>query len=127
MRNFIEKAKKIVAPAVPFVLLLPVLTLADTSPLPAPGGGTVTDITGVGSTICIIFNWMFYFLIILAIVFIIVAAFKYLFAAGDPEKVKSAGHSLIYACVAIAVAIIAKAVPSIVGTLLGSGAITTGC
>lgn len=124
MKKFLEKAKSIIAPAAPFAFLLPALALAQ-SPATPPNvlqGG----IGGVGAELCIIFNWLFYFLIILAVIFIIVAAFRYLFAAGDPEKVKAAGHALIYAAVAIAVGLIAKAVPGIVSTLLGAGTIS-GC
>jgi hypothetical protein len=121
MKNFLEKAKNAV---VPFVFLLPALALAQTPS--SPPTILQNGIGGVGETLCTIFNWMFYFLIILAIIFVVVAAFRYLFAAGDPEKVKMAGHSLIYAAVAIAVGLIAKAVPGIVSTLLGGGTIT-GC
>jgi len=121
MKKNLEKVKSVVAP---FVFLFPALALAQT-PTPPPNvlqGG----ISGVGTLLCTIFNWMFYFLIVLAVIFVVVAAFRYLFAAGDPEKVKSAGHALIYAAVAIAVGLIAKAVPGIVSTLLGAGTIT-GC
>ena len=70
-------------------------------------------------SLCNITNWLFYFLIILAVIFIIVAAFKYLTAAGEPEKVKSASHMLLYAAIAIVVGILAKAVPSLIGSVLG--------
>jgi formate-dependent nitrite reductase membrane component NrfD len=68
---------------------------------------------------------MFTFLIVLAIVFVLVAAFKYLTAAGDPEKVKSASHTLIYAAVAVVIAILAKGVPLIIGSLFN--VTFTGC
>jgi uncharacterized membrane protein len=120
MKKILEKISVIA----PFALLLPAFAMAQTPQ--SPPDVLQNGIGGVGSTLCTIFNWMFYFLIILAIIFVVIAAFRYLFAAGDPEKVKAAGHALIYAAVAIAVGLIAKAVPSIVGTLLGSGTIT-GC
>jgi hypothetical protein len=124
MKNFLEKAKKIAIVA-PFAFIAPVLALAQsTAPIQAPSGVLSGGLTGVSNELCVIFNWMFYFLIILAIIFVVVAAFRYLFAAGDPEKVKAAGHALIYAAVAIAVALIAKAVPGVVGTLLGAGTIS---
>ncbi len=89
-------------------------------PITPPSSILNGGIGSVGTMLLTIFNWAFYFLILLAIIFVLYAAFKYLFAAGDPEKVKTAGHMLIYACVAIAVGIIAKAVPGIVATLLGT-------
>jgi len=108
----------------PFAFLLPALALAQTPS--APPSVLSGGIGSIGTELCVIFDWMFYFLIILAVIFIVVAAFRYLFAAGDPEKVKSAGHALIYAAVAIVVGLIAKAVPGIVSTLMGAGTIT-GC
>ncbi len=126
MKKIIEKTKNAVASAVPFALLLPVLAFAQGyPPQSAPSGVLSGGLTGVSNELCLIFNWMFYFLIILSVIFIVVAAFRYLFAAGDPEKVKAAGHALIYAAVAIAVALVAKAVPSVVGTLLGAGTIAS--
>jgi len=111
-------------------LLVPVASLAlplwaaaqvgGGSPITAPTAG-VTSLTAVGGTLCNVVNWMFYFLIILAVIFIIIAAFKYLTAAGDPEKVKSASHMLLYAAIAIVVGIIAKAVPSLIGSFMGTG------
>lgn len=126
MKKILEKVSVIA----PFVLLIPAFALAQTpSAPPSTVPSTVLDtsgIAGVGSLLCTIFNWLFYFLVIFTIIFVVVAAFRYLFAAGDPEKVKSAGHMLIYAAVAVVVALIAKAVPSVIGTLMGTGAIT-GC
>ena len=87
---------------------------------------TETGISTAGSfftaIVCgMIVNWMFYILVVLVVVFIIVAAFKYLTASGDPEKVKSANHSLIYAVVALVVAILARSVPTIVSSIFLPG------
>ena len=75
--------------------------------------------------LCVVFAWAFYFLIVVAVIFVIVAAFKYLMAGGDPEKVKSAGGTLLYAAVAIGVALLAKAIPLVVGNFLGAGTVTS--
>ena len=109
-------------------LALPLLAAAQVpgAPVTAPTAG-INSINAVGTSLCTITNWLFYFLIILAVIFIIIAAFKYLTAAGDPEKVKAASHSLLYAAIAIVVGILAKAVPSLVGSVIGQGGITTGC
>ncbi len=96
---------------------LPVLALAATAP-PAP----ITTLTAFQTFICtIIVGWLFTFLIILTVVFVIIAAFKYLTAAGDPEKVKSAGNTLVYAAIAIVVALFARGLPLIIGSLFSSG------
>jgi hypothetical protein len=110
--------------AAPLTLLaIPVVAAAQVgggSPFVAPIA-PVTSLIAVGQTLCNITNWLFYFLIILAVVFIIIAAFKYLTAAGSDEKVTSASHMLLYAVIAIIVGIIAKAVPGLVGSIMGTG------
>jgi hypothetical protein len=108
-------------------LALPLLAAAQVpgAPVSAPNSN-INSINAVGTSLCTITNWLFYFLILLAVIFIIVAAFKYLTAAGDPEKVKGASHELLYAAIAIVVGILAKAVPGLVGSVIGSS-ISTGC
>ena len=91
-------------------------------PAPTP----ITTLPGVLQAICTAVDWIFTFLIIIAIIFVLVAAFKYLTAGGDPEKVKSASHNLIYAAVAVAIGIIAQGVPLIVITFF-TGVSFTGC
>ena len=76
--------------------------------------------------LCNIAGWMFTFLIVLSVIFVIYAAFTYLTASGNQEKVTNANHMLIYAVVAIAVAIIAKGVPGIIGGILTTSTFT-GC
>jgi len=103
--------------AIPFVVM-------------AIGAAPTAPVKTIEGVICIIntaVNWLFFLLIALVVIFIILAAFKYLTAAGDPEKVKSANHTLIYAVVAIVVAIIAKALPYLVGTLFGIAFTAAGC
>ena len=116
MKNIFKKAQGMAAP---LAFLLPALALAQPATTPTSPTSPITSITGVGSLMCTIFAWAFYFLVILAIIFVVIAAFKYLFAAGDPEKVKSAGHMVIYAVVAIAVGLIARAVPGIITSITG--------
>ena len=63
---------------------------------------------------------------ILAVVFIILAAFKYLTAQGDETKVKAAKSMLIYAIIAIAVALLATSIKPIVDSFLGGETVTPG-
>ena len=111
---------------------LPALAAAQSIPTPtAPQNpttipqGHLTSLQGVLNTVCVVFDWAFYFLVALAVIFIIVAAFKYLTAAGDAEKVKGAGNTLLYAAVAVGVALLARAVPLIVASFLGASGLTT--
>ena len=129
MKKVISLAKEF-TPAIA-ALILPALAFAQTLPEPvAPTAaavpqGQITSLQGVLQTLCTVFAWAFYFLIVIAVIFVIVAAFKYLTAAGDPEKVKSAGATLLYAAIAIGVALLARAVPLIVGSFLGANGVSS--
>ena len=79
--------------------------------------------------ICVVvFSWLFTFLIVLAAIFAMVAAYKYLTAGGDPEKIKGASNVLIYAAIAVVAALFARGLPLLVSSLIGGGVTTlTGC
>jgi len=79
------------------------------------------------ANICTIINWVFWFIIIFAIIFTLIAAFRYLTAAGDPEKVKRAGATLLYVVIAVVVALIAKGLPLLVSSFIGGGLTGVGC
>lgn len=110
---------------------LPVLASAQgiqQPPIQAPENiRDVNYILGGTGILCTTINWIFWLLIVLTIIFVLVAAFKYLTAAGDPEKVKGAGNTLLYAAVAVVVALIAKGLPLIVSSFIGGGLTSTGC
>jgi uncharacterized membrane protein YidH (DUF202 family) len=119
----VHTIKKVALALGPAVLLLPVMALAvNVQPLPS----NVTSLNDLSDKVCLVAQWLFTFLIILAVIFVVVAAFRYLFAQGDPEKIKTANHAIIYAVVAVVVAVLAKGVPSIVGAFFTSGTFT-GC
>ncbi len=104
-------------------LVMPLLVLAAPAGLPDPGAPTtnINSLCGVIDLIKTISNWMIFFLITLAVIFVIMAAFKYLTAGGDAEKVSKANSQIIYAAVAVAVGLLAYAVPAIVKAFLLSG------
>ncbi len=97
------------------------------SPIPAPG--IITNINQILSAVnvCAVINWVFWLIIMLSIIFTLVAAFKYLTAAGDQEKVARAGSTLIYVAIAIVVALIAKGFPLIISSFIGGGLNGIGC
>jgi hypothetical protein len=117
----------------PAFIMLVIPALAFAQDLPGPVApvetsvpqGNITSLQGVLQMLCTVFAWAFYFLIVLAVIFIIIAGFKYLTAAGDPEKVKAAGTMLIYTAVAIGVALLARAVPLIIGSFLGASGVSS--
>jgi hypothetical protein len=80
------------------------------------------DITNVFDIIDTITNWLFTILLVLAVIFIILAAYKYLTSRGESAQVSEAHKQVIYAAVAIAVALLSKAVEGVVRSLLDVGA-----
>lgn len=76
--------------------------------------------TGVIDLLRTITNWLFTILLLVAVIFIILAAYKYLFSGGG-EEVGKAHKMLLYAAIAIAVAFLAKGIVYVVGELVTSG------
>lgn len=77
--------------------------------------------TGVVRLLESITNWAFVILLVLAVLFIILAAYKYLFSGGSDEAVETAHKMLIYAVVAVAVAFLAKGIIFVVRNLVAPG------
>ncbi len=77
------------------------------------GNGVISFVNQIGTWISFLF-WG------LAVIFIFYAAFKYLTAGGEEEKIKTANHTLIYAVIAIVVALFAYGLPLFVGNVLRS-------
>ncbi len=85
-----------------------------------PPQSSINSVQGVLNEVCAVFDILFYFLIALAVLFIVIAAYRYLTASGNPEKVKSATNTILYAAIAVAVALLAFAVPLVVANFLGA-------
>lgn len=83
------------------------------------------DIDDVVDKLCIVFGWIFRLAIIFAILYALVAAFKYITAQGSPEKIEETHHSLIYIVIGVIVAVIARGVPLIVANALGATGVTS--
>ena len=92
-------------------LILPLLVLAQPV-LPA------TE-SAVYDTINEVINWAFMLLMLGAGLVIIMAAWTFLTAAGDPDKVGKARNYILYAVIAIVVGFLAKAIVVLVGNMLG--------
>jgi hypothetical protein len=87
---------------------------------PPPG---ITRFEGFLAVFDTLLNWLFTLLLILAVIYIIMAAFAYLTAGGEEEKIKKAHGKIIFAVVAIAVALLSKGIQFVVTQLLSSGGI----
>jgi len=71
-------------------------------------------------------NWLFTFLLVLAVVFIVIAAYKYMFSQGSDEAVTAAHKMLIYAVVAVAVAMLSRGFVFVVrGLITGTSSTPT--
>lgn len=98
--------KKIVLNLIVFsFLLLPVIALGQipTDVEPAPTTQPLVVLQNV-------INVMFTFLLVMAAIFIIVAAYMFVTAGGDPEKVGTARNLVMYAIIAIVIAVMAQGI-----------------
>lgn len=109
-----------IAAAATAIAILPLLAMAQVG-IPGniqfvqPKGTGVQQIVDILDTIS---KLMLYALLVLAGIFIVYAAYLYLTAAGDPEKVKSASNVIIYAAVAIGVGLLSRVIVAIAQSLV---------
>ena len=113
--------KRLLSASLLLSALVPAVGLAQVSP-PQPKINTFNDVTNILGTFM---SWIFTILIFLAVIFVLYAAWLYLTAAGEPEKVSKANKTLLYAAIAVAVAILARSLPGLVGTIVGTSPGTT--
>jgi len=98
------------------ICLLPTIALANVSDVPDYNVPTSVPLEQLVTRVI---NWAFGLLILLAAVFIIVAAFIYLSSGGNEDKVKAKNY-ITYAAVAILVGFLAKAIVTIITRLIGA-------
>ena len=99
--------------------LLPSIALAqDFQQAPAPVQ-TPGQIVNVINTVA---GWFFTVFVALAVIFLIYAAFLYLTAAGNEDRVGQARKTLTYAIIAIVVALLAGGVVAIITNVIDTGA-----
>ena len=63
-------------------------------------------------------NYLFALLIVVAAIFLIAAAFQFITAQGDPEKVKKARDYVLYALIGVVVGVLAKGLITFVQTMI---------
>ena len=100
------------------LLLMPTILLAAVIETP-PATPPVRTLQNIVDIMDKVGKWIFAIVFALAIIFILVAAFQFLTAAGNPEKISSARNMLIYALVAVAIAAVAWGLPDLVQSLIG--------
>ncbi len=71
------------------------------------------------NTITNVSNWIFYLVLLLSTIMIIYGGFTYIASAGDPTKSTKGKSILTYALIGLAVALLAKVLPSVMKFFLG--------
>lgn len=82
--------------------------------------GTIVGADGVFTAIAAITNWVFGFFLVVSVLFILVGAYELLISKGDPEGFAKAKKTLLYAVIAIAIAVMAKSIVVIAAKIVGS-------
>ncbi len=94
----------------------PIVTI---NPVPPPESDAgITDLNVVLQLLVNLLGYVQALFWIAAVFFGLYAAFLYLTAQGDGEKVSKANHMLIYVVVAVVVAVIAYSIPQFVTTTI---------
>lgn len=71
---------------------------------------------GIMDLIDLATQWLFGALLVVAVIFIILAAYHFLFSGGEAEKVSKAKNMLIYAVIAVAVGTLSRGIVLIIGS-----------
>ncbi|MBI2053334.1 MAG: hypothetical protein HYT41_01130 [Candidatus Sungbacteria bacterium] len=106
------------------VLAFPLLGLAQEPPRGLISTGAeqtnITSVEDLQNVVSKIVGWAQVFFYIIATLFIVFAAFRYLTSGGDEEKITAAKNMLIYSIVAIAIAAIAGGVVLLVRNFINA-------
>lgn len=79
---------------------------------------TITDVTGIYNLLSDIFTILYSLFFAVAAFFLLYAAFLYLTAQGEEEKLKKAKNVLVYAIIAIVVALVSLGIDNIVASVV---------
>lgn len=96
-------------------MIVPAVVSAQPAYTDAPGWGDVK----VMDVIDDVTDWLFAFLLLAAAIFIIIAAFMFVTASGDPDKTKTARNFVLYALIGVLVAFIAKGLVYLISAIVG--------
>jgi len=98
--------------------LVPLVTNAQISNLQW-GTSKIQNESDILTFITSILNWVFGLLLIVSVAMILYAGFRYITAAGDEGKVKSAKKTLTYALIGIGIALLSKAIVLVIASIVG--------
>lgn len=63
-------------------------------------------------------NWIFTAFLVIAVIALILAALRFVFSGGDPGAVSQARTSIIFIIMGIAVAVLARGIPSVIARIV---------
>ena len=103
------------------VLALPVMAVQEQPPTDKSLPTTAPATTGAQllTLVDTVINWVFAVFTVLTIIFVLLAAFQFVTAGGDAEKVGEARQKLIWASVGIIVALASKGLVPVVRSIVG--------
>jgi hypothetical protein len=89
--------------------------------LPDPAFAAVfNNLNELVSRVCTIADWIFTYVVIIAILMIVWAAFLHLTSAGDPQKITQANGAIWYAAIGIVAALLSSSIPRVISLFLGA-------
>lgn len=111
----------LVLPALPALGQLP----TDLGVTPGEGQGRATEAPNLGIIKLFgrIIDWMFTILMVVAAMYIVMAAFSFVTASGDVEKIAKARQWVLMALVGVAVAFMARGLVALIKTIACGGAV----
>ena len=119
-----KNIKKFLPIAVALLSTLPLVGLATTFPLPStissiptPPVSNTQNLEGLAT---VSLRWIFWGLIVVSVALFLIGGYRYATSSGDPERVHNANRTLIFAAVAMAVALVAAGMRFVIGSLLGA-------
>jgi len=95
------------------------VVLAGAAPGPQPEELPTWSATGVLQLISRITNWLFTFLIAIVVIMVLVSAYMFVTAGGNPDQQAKARTVLIYALIGFVVGMIARGVIALVSAVIG--------
>ncbi|HPW34501.1 MAG TPA: hypothetical protein PK367_01935 [Candidatus Paceibacterota bacterium] len=109
--------------AIALVLSASLVAAVTPGQVPGPIVGTTgpTTITGWVDVLITVVRWIYTIIFIVAVLFILLAAFNFITSKGDAVKTGTAKKQLLYAIIGIAVALLSYGVVTLVQNSLQSG------
>ena len=89
-------------------------------PLADELGAPITNYEDTETLLKSIISWVYTIFFIVAVLFILLAAYNYLLGGSDEKKVALAKQQLKYAVIAVVIALVASGISGIISTFIGA-------